>query len=238
MLGELGECRAGKVTLSRQGKSVTIGVRARRVAGTSRWVTPCPRRSMEPFVGKLMYEAHLSVIDTRTFSWQVSSPRRLDEHLVSAHRQAPDLRCDLCSRTFAWPPALRRHRALQHPLDISADGEPSDLVSDPGDPEYPAGRRYPCENCAKVFSDPSNLQRHIRSHHVGARSHACPECGKTFATSSGLKQHTHIHSSVKPFQCEVCFKVSAITPCIATYPLSFRRLVRSPKKGCISDSSQ
>uniref|UniRef100_A0A182MYW4 C2H2-type domain-containing protein n=1 Tax=Anopheles dirus TaxID=7168 RepID=A0A182MYW4_9DIPT len=57
-----------------------------------------------------------------------------------------------------------------------------------------------------VFTDPSNLQRHIRTHHVGARSHACPECGKTFATSSGLKQHTHIHSSVKPFQCEVCFK--------------------------------
>uniref|UniRef100_A0A182K1E4 C2H2-type domain-containing protein n=1 Tax=Anopheles christyi TaxID=43041 RepID=A0A182K1E4_9DIPT len=58
----------------------------------------------------------------------------------------------------------------------------------------------------RVFTDPSNLQRHIRTHHVGARSHACPECGKTFATSSGLKQHTHIHSSVKPFQCEVCFK--------------------------------
>jgi Zinc finger, C2H2 type len=58
----------------------------------------------------------------------------------------------------------------------------------------------------QVFTDPSNLQRHIRSQHVGARSHACPECGKTFATSSGLKQHTHIHSSVKPFQCEVCFK--------------------------------
>ncbi|EDS31468.1 conserved hypothetical protein [Culex quinquefasciatus] len=50
------------------------------------------------------------------------------------------------------------------------------------------------------------MTRHIRTHHVGARSHACPECGKTFATSSGLKQHTHIHSSVKPFQCEVCFK--------------------------------
>ena len=56
------------------------------------------------------------------------------------------------------------------------------------------------ENCDKVFTDPSNLQRHIRTNHVGARSHACPECGKTFATSSGLKQHTHIHSSVKPFR--------------------------------------
>lgn len=50
------------------------------------------------------------------------------------------------------------------------------------------------------------MQRHIRIRHVGARCHPCPECGKTFATQSGLKQHTHIHSSVKPFQCEVCFK--------------------------------
>ncbi|XP_069466321.1 histone-lysine N-methyltransferase PRDM16 isoform X2 [Ambystoma mexicanum] len=59
---------------------------------------------------------------------------------------------------------------------------------------------------AKVFTDPSNLQRHIRSQHVGARAHACPDCGKTFATSSGLKQHKHIHSTVKPFICEVCHK--------------------------------
>uniref|UniRef100_A0A8B9H793 MDS1 and EVI1 complex locus n=1 Tax=Astyanax mexicanus TaxID=7994 RepID=A0A8B9H793_ASTMX len=58
----------------------------------------------------------------------------------------------------------------------------------------------------QVFTDPSNLQRHIRSQHVGARAHACPDCGKTFATSSGLKQHKHIHSSVKPFICEVCHK--------------------------------
>lgn len=56
------------------------------------------------------------------------------------------------------------------------------------------------------FTDPSNLQRHLRNRHVGARSHACEECGKTFGTSSGLKQHRHIHSSFKPFQCEVCLK--------------------------------
>ena len=68
------------------------------------------------------------------------------------------------------------------------------------------GRTYPCDHCDKIFSDPSNLQRHIRAQHHGARSHTCSECGKTFATSSGLKQHQHIHSSVKPFQCEVCLK--------------------------------
>uniref|UniRef100_H2YQI8 C2H2-type domain-containing protein n=1 Tax=Ciona savignyi TaxID=51511 RepID=H2YQI8_CIOSA len=67
-------------------------------------------------------------------------------------------------------------------------------------------KKYLCENCDRRFADPSNLQRHIRQQHVGARAHPCPECGKTFATSSGLKQHQHIHSSVKPFTCEVCHK--------------------------------
>ncbi|XP_039259975.2 uncharacterized protein LOC120336371 [Styela clava] len=67
-------------------------------------------------------------------------------------------------------------------------------------------KKFRCEHCDKSFTDPSNLQRHIRQHHVGARAHPCPECGKTFATSSGLKQHQHIHSSVKPFTCEVCHK--------------------------------
>ncbi|BES97827.1 Zinc finger, C2H2 type [Nesidiocoris tenuis] len=109
----------------------------------------------------------------------------LDDHLVTDHKYTDaQYPCDKCSRTYSWRPSLIHHQATKH-------GEL---------------RRYPCENCPKLFSDPSNLQRHIRSHHVGARSHACAECGKTFATSSGLKQHTHIHSSVKPFQCEVCFK--------------------------------
>ncbi|KAK4873680.1 hypothetical protein RN001_013040 [Aquatica leii] len=110
---------------------------------------------------------------------------KLDEHLIVKHNYRKDeFRCDLCPKSYSHRPCLLKHRALAH-------GET---------------RKYHCENCTKVFTDPSNLQRHIRTHHVGARSHACPECGKTFATSSGLKQHTHIHSSVKPFQCEVCFK--------------------------------
>ncbi|XP_041982106.1 histone-lysine N-methyltransferase PRDM16-like isoform X2 [Aricia agestis] len=109
----------------------------------------------------------------------------LDRHLIQAHGQpASAFHCELCNRAYSSRALLLRHRALTH-TDI---------------------RKYPCENCPKVFTDPSNLQRHIRAAHVGARSHACPECGKTFATSSGLKQHTHIHSSVKPFQCKVCFK--------------------------------
>ncbi|OWF56046.1 PR domain zinc finger protein 16-like [Mizuhopecten yessoensis] len=94
-----------------------------------------------------------------------------------------EFKCEECPRSFQWRSNLIRHQ-------ISHD----------------SGKRYNCENCDKIFTDPSNLQRHIRAQHVGARCHACTDCGKTFATSSGLKQHQHIHSSVKPFQCEVCLK--------------------------------
>ncbi|VEN45468.1 unnamed protein product [Callosobruchus maculatus] len=109
----------------------------------------------------------------------------LDEHLILKHNhQKNKFKCNYCYKAYSDRPCLIKHKAVEH-------GET---------------KKYHCENCPKIFTDPSNLQRHIRTHHVGARSHACPECGKTFGTSSGLKQHTHIHSSIKPFQCEVCFK--------------------------------
>ncbi|CAF0930104.1 unnamed protein product [Didymodactylos carnosus] len=61
---------------------------------------------------------------------------------------------------------------------------------------------------ANKVSSYNALSRHCSSSGSESenRHHPCTECGKTFATSSGLKQHMHIHSSVKPFQCEVCFK--------------------------------
>lgn len=113
---------------------------------------------------------------------------RLNDHIVACHYpdeggNEREYKCNQCPKVFNWKSNLIRHQVA-----------------------HDESRRYVCENCKKVFTDPSNLQRHIRSQHIGARSHACPECGKTFATSSGLKQHTHIHSSVKPFRCEVCFK--------------------------------
>jgi hypothetical protein len=39
------------------------------------------------------------------------------------------------------------------------------------------------------------------------RLYSCGDCGKGFQTSSGLKQHRNIHSSVKPWKCEVRKKV-------------------------------
>lgn len=107
--------------------------------------------------------------------------------MISCHDYPADkYQCEQCPKTYSWLPCLTRHQSLFHR----------------------SYQTFPCESCTKTFINPSNLQRHIRTHHIGARSHVCQQCGKAFATSSGLKQHTHIHSSVKPFRCEVCFKVN------------------------------
>ncbi|XP_013775701.2 MDS1 and EVI1 complex locus protein EVI1-B-like [Limulus polyphemus] len=112
---------------------------------------------------------------------QLSTTSRTNPEDADYHEK--EYKCDQCPKIFHWKSNLIRHQGA-----------------------HDDSRNYMCENCNKVFTDPSNLQRHIRSQHIGARSHACPDCGKTFATSSGLKQHMHIHSSVKPFRCEVCLK--------------------------------
>ncbi|XP_071805403.1 histone-lysine N-methyltransferase MECOM-like [Asterias amurensis] len=121
--------------------------------------------------------------DTKEETDEKSGPHHEEEQESGEYRANRDFHCEECPKTFHWKSNLQRHQQ-----------------------EHDSNLQFPCEHCDKVFSDPSNLQRHIRTQHVGARCHACPECGKTFATSSGLKQHTHIHSSIKPFICEVCLK--------------------------------
>ncbi|XP_075980650.1 transcription factor hamlet-like isoform X2 [Anticarsia gemmatalis] len=120
-------------------------------------------------------------------------------------REDAEPRCTYCDAPFPNIDVLDRHLIQEHAQPAAAF--PCELCNRAYSTRalhlrhralaHTDIRKYPCENCPK---------RHIRAQHVGARSHACPECGKTFATSSGLKQHTHIHSSVKPFQCKVCFK--------------------------------
>ncbi|XP_054102955.2 histone-lysine N-methyltransferase MECOM isoform X11 [Callithrix jacchus] len=134
----------------------------------------------EDFQQKLESESDLQEIHTiqecKECDQVFPDLQSLEKHMLS-HTEEREYKCDQCPKAFNWKSNLIRHQM-----------------------SHDSGKHYECENCAKqVFTDPSNLQRHIRSQHVGARAHACPECGKTFATSSGLKQHKHIHSSVKPF---------------------------------------
>ncbi|CAH0725700.1 unnamed protein product, partial [Brenthis ino] len=138
--------------------------------------------------------------DSANLSSSNSQPLTEDEE-----REDTEPRCSFCDAPYPNIDALDRHLIQAHAQPASAFHcelcnraySSRALLLRHRALTHTDIRKYPCENCPK---------RHIRAQHVGARSHACPECGKTFATSSGLKQHTHIHSSVKPFQCKVCYK--------------------------------
>ncbi|XP_046626230.1 zinc finger protein 135-like [Neodiprion virginianus] len=92
-------------------------------------------------------------------------------------------------------------------------------------------RLFECDNCKKVFTTKSVLERHIFTHtherqfgckvcgkrfkqaghvkshmlvHTGERKFECTVCSKRFSLSNSLKKHMYIHNGEKPYQCDVC----------------------------------
>ncbi|CAN7996662.1 unnamed protein product [Ixodes hexagonus] len=73
-------------------------------------------------------------------------------------------------------------------------------------------RPFLCHRCGKAFKRADALRQHHLTH--GANSHEgdgvpsasfpCPQCHKVFRTHSHLTEHKAIHSTARPFLCEIC----------------------------------
>lgn len=70
-------------------------------------------------------------------------------------------------------------------------------------------RPFLCHRCGKAFKRADALRQHHLTHagpNEGAppASFPCPQCHKVFRTHSHLSEHQAIHSTARPFLCEIC----------------------------------
>lgn len=104
---------------------------------------------------------------------------------IRTHTAEKKYMCELCGAEFAQWATLYNHKFKHNDV------------------------KFKCTYCEKVYKNPSNLQRHIKTH-TDSSLYICEICGKDFGTARYLKRHKDTHNAVNSFICELCntgFKV-------------------------------
>ncbi|KAL7057303.1 hypothetical protein AAHC03_019228 [Spirometra sp. Aus1] len=65
---------------------------------------------------------------------------------------------------------------------------------------------HACRLCDKVYSQPSALKMHVRTHTLPCQ---CTYCGKSFSRKWLLKGHERTHTGERPYQCATCHRCFA-----------------------------
>ena len=62
-----------------------------------------------------------------------------------------------------------------------------------------------CHHCGRRYATEQNLDRHIKTVHLGIKDFQCPHCSSKFVGSWQLKRHINaIHLKSRPFRCQFC----------------------------------
>jgi len=126
-------------------------------------------------------------------SLKTARPKLYAKHMVSEHCDQ-HLQCSNCFLQFVTEVSFLEHAKTFHKNVKRTKVE---------------GEIYPCMECSKVFSKPSNLESHKRAVH-NIHVQVCEFCCKEFKNKDYCRQHIRlVHES--HFQdkeiCDVCSKV-------------------------------
>ncbi|GBP78802.1 Oocyte zinc finger protein XlCOF7.1 [Eumeta japonica] len=98
------------------------------------------------------------------------------------HNPAGDLLCNMCGKGFESQEILTGHMLLHNMT----------------------GLFIMCPFCNQLIKR-NALTQHIKYGHNNIKPR-CKICLKTFANPNNLKRHMMIHSGIKQFECDICFK--------------------------------
>ncbi|CAH0403839.1 unnamed protein product [Chilo suppressalis] len=106
-------------------------------------------------------------------------------HVSRAHSAEPTFHCYKCDEMLFSQTLRYRHM-------IEVHGE--------------TARKFPCDNCNKVYDTRKSLREHNRKAHLRVFRHECKVCKRKFYLPSALKDHMASHSAERNYRCEYCGK--------------------------------
>ena len=113
----------------------------------------------------------------------------LMSHVRCAHN---GLTCEACGLRFRKKAKLQKHWQLVHPNVVEGQ-------------KVPQGK---CPDCGKTYNNPSDLERHIVSHHRREgtelkKKHKCNSCEETFEKFLDMVRHRKLKHP-KVYTCDEC----------------------------------
>ncbi|XP_055704720.1 zinc finger protein 665 [Phlebotomus papatasi] len=112
-----------------------------------------------------------------------------DRHYFT-HTGIKKYTCDVegCLKSYTIRDHLKRHTRITHETILSEEI----LCSEP--------------NCGMIFTNRSNMVRHVRRRHENPRIFKCSDCSETFRRKDQLRKHRMDHTGQFPHICETCGK--------------------------------